>query len=66
MSVNDALLLIQRIRVGDINFTIEDRQTETINDLIEIGRKHGLNFTEAELRIAFKQDWAERWMKLKG
>lgn len=66
MTIHDALRFIQRVRDQDIRLSLEPRQPETLMNLIEIARKHDLNFTESEFRTAFRQDWAERWMKLKG
>ncbi len=57
MSLQAALAFLQHLRQ-----TPEAATAEHLQELLERARRSGYDFTEDELRAAFKHDWAMRWM----
>ena len=68
MSVAAALKFIQQVRADSgLKAQIEalGRAAE-LAPVIEIGQAAGFTFTDADLRQAFKHDWAMRWLRYGG
>lgn len=61
MAVSDALAFIRFLREHRDQIALSP-ETTTLDDLRQAGAQHGYNFTIAELRTAFKQDWGLRWL----
>ncbi len=65
MSVQTALKFIQHIRLDqDLRDRLAALGPEAgVNLLLTMGREAGFEFTEADLRQAFKHDWAMRRLR---
>ncbi|MEC4986135.1 MAG: Nif11-like leader peptide family natural product precursor [Oscillatoria sp. PMC 1068.18] len=62
MSVKAALQFIQTVRQNkQLQAQIQQRENPlTGEELVELGREAGFEYTEAELQTAFKHDWVMR------
>jgi predicted ribosomally synthesized peptide with nif11-like leader len=68
MSIAVALKFIQQIR-GDpaLNSRVEALgPASELEPLLQLARQAGFAFSEADLRQAFKHDWAMRWLRRGG
>lgn len=63
MSVQDALKFIKAVRRNEKLKTFLLSDTSDLKAVTELGANEGYHFSEAELREAFKHDWAMRWFK---
>jgi predicted ribosomally synthesized peptide with nif11-like leader len=65
MSVEDAFRFLQKARVDP---TLQARLNAlgpvvSAHTLLEVAAAAGFVFTEADLQLAFRRDWAMRWLR---
>jgi len=66
MSLSQAVAFVQAVAdspeiQGAIVRQIPDARSD-LSDLVDLGRRHGFQFTETQLRQAVARDWWMRWV----
>lgn len=65
MSLQSALTFIREVRRSDgLRRRLQDKNKRPdISRIVSIGSEAGYDFTEEDLRAAFRHDWVMRWLQ---